>query len=100
MVLGKSWVILLVKERDSPLSSVLLLAIVGSLAVFQQMPFDIMGAPPSLVILPPETADIVEISVAMVVETTGGTGFFSQDKKVKDDRIIPIVLKRFFMLLI
>jgi hypothetical protein len=73
------------------------LSIVGSLEIFQQTPLDITGAPPSAVILPPETAVVVEISVAVVVDKEGGKGFFSQEGVKITIRNIPKTLDSFFM---
>ena len=89
--------ILLVKDNTSPFSVVLLLSIVGSSEVFQQTPFETIGAPPSAVILPPEMAVVVEISVTVVVDKEGGTDFFSQEGTKMIVRIIPKTFNCFFM---
>ncbi len=44
---------------------------VGLVAVFQQTPRAVMGAPPSLVILPPEVADEAIMLVTASVDKTG-----------------------------
>jgi hypothetical protein len=78
---------LLTKEKDSPVSIVLVLSIVGLSEVYQQTPFEIISAPPSSVIIPPETAVLEEISVAGVVDKIGGTGFSLQEWNKSDVKI-------------
>jgi hypothetical protein len=69
----------------------------GLSEVFQQTPLEVTEAPPSLVTLPPETADIDVIAETEAVDNTGGPGFFLHDDKIKIVRIIPKVLNRFFI---
>ena len=53
-----------------PLPSIVLeLAIVGLLAVSQQMPRAVTAPPPSLEILPPPVANVADILLIVVVET-------------------------------
>jgi len=44
---------------------------VGLCCIPQQTPFDVIGLPPSLVIIPPEVAVVIAISVTEVVVRTG-----------------------------
>jgi hypothetical protein len=91
---------LLVKDDKSPPSIVLLFAIVGSFDVFQHTPPVTIGAPPSFVILPPETAVVVDISVTIVVVNEGISGLSSQDCIKIIESIIPRILRSLFMILI
>ena len=69
-----SWAILLINAPVPRPSLVLLFEIVGSTEVFQQIPLEITGDPPSFVTLPPEIAVVYEISVTGIVATEGGVG--------------------------
>lgn len=60
-------------------SIVLLSEITGSEEVFQQIPLSLTGMPPSLVMVPPLTAPLWDISDTAVVVRTG----LSADKVVK-----------------
>jgi uncharacterized membrane protein YdcZ (DUF606 family) len=54
-------------------SVVLLLAVVGLVAMFQQIPRAVTDAPPSFVIFPPLLAVVVVIKVIAVVDRVGTT---------------------------
>ena len=67
--------------------------VISGLSVeFQQTPLEIIAAPPSSVILPPETADVAVIAETEAVDNKGGTGFSLHDEKIRIVRIIPKVL--------
>ena len=76
MVTAESPVRLLINVPDPVPSDVLVVrATVGPVAVLQQMPRAVTGAPPSEVMLPPEVTVVEPIVPAAVVVSVGKTGF-------------------------
>jgi hypothetical protein len=72
---------LLLKLPDwTTVSLVLLLAVVGLIAVFQQTPLAVMVAPPLVVIVPPEVAVVEAMLLAVAVAET--VGAFAPDVKL------------------
>ena len=74
MVPGVKPVILLVKVPVPILSDVWLLLMVGLEVVLQHTPRTVIGAPPSLITLPPEVAVVAVMPLAEVVVITGTCG--------------------------
>jgi hypothetical protein len=66
-------VIVLPKVPEVVPSVVLLSAVVGFIVVLQQMPLIVIVAPPFVRIVPPDTADVVEIVPTVVVVSVGSS---------------------------
>jgi hypothetical protein len=73
-------------------------SIVGLPDIFQQMPFEITGAPPSSLITPPDIAVVVEISDIRFVDSEGGTGFSLHDCRKAINMIANEALIEFFII--
>jgi hypothetical protein len=79
---------LLENDPNPPVSVVLLLEIVGLADVFQQIPLEMIEAPPSFVASPPQVAVVYDISVTDVVIIIGGVGLSSLQEIVNIIKII------------
>lgn len=70
----------------APLPAITLLSLVAGLAeVFQQTPLDLMEAPPSSVMFPPEVAVVRVIPVTLSVVRTGRLSLLLQAMKNTND---------------
>jgi len=66
----------------------LLSLIVGLAVVPQQTPLELTEAPPSLVIVPPETALLRVISVTLAVVSDGGLLLYLHELKTSTETVI------------
>ena len=71
--------------------------VVGLSLVFQQIPFVIMSAPPSDVIVPPEMAVVAVTSVIGVVVIEGATFFFSHEINEMNKSSTTVILYNVFI---
>ena len=61
----------LINETDNEPSVVLLFEVVGLAEVLQQIPLTVMAAPPLLVMVPPQVAEVVEMPETVLVVKVG-----------------------------